>query len=99
MTEFTSERIKKYREYLQSINPDHSSHTVVASLVLDEIEKLQQRVQELEQERRWISVEERLPKYKDLVITLVNSRIYDGFVPGAGYWMYRPMLPKKKEEE
>ena len=35
---------------------------------LDEIEKLQQRVQKLEQERQWIPVSERLPE---------DTRIYD----------------------
>lgn len=55
MTEFTSERIKKYREFLRSTNPEHSSHTVVASLALDEIERLQKEIELLQTNRKLLN--------------------------------------------
>lgn len=86
MTEFTKERIKKYREFLQSTNPEHSSHTVVASLALDEIERLQNLVSAYENDLVLLDVNEKLKKAQahiaeleeknDLVLSQRN-RAYD----------------------
>ena len=81
---------------------------------LDEIARLQSRVQELEAEQRWIPVRERLPE---------DSRIYDVAIAGYQYswtgscvfgkwigesgkailgvthWKYRPQPPKEGANE
>jgi len=45
---FTPEKIKKFREYAKTTNPEYELAIV---LVLDELECLQTRVQELEEDR------------------------------------------------
>jgi hypothetical protein len=62
MTEFTKEFTK---EYIRSVRMCSYLIEPPASEVIEhlcgEIERLQQRIAELEQERRWIPVSERLP--------------------------------------
>lgn len=56
MTEFTSEWISKQRKYVVD---NGCLNDQLCIELLDEIERLQARVQELEQERRWIPVSEK----------------------------------------
>jgi hypothetical protein len=58
MTEFTKEFIRSVRMCSYLIEPPASE---VIEHLCGEIERLQQRIAELEQERRWIPVSERLP--------------------------------------
>ena len=59
MTEFTKEYIQSVRMCSYLIEPPASE--VVGNLC-DHIEHLQKRIEELEQERRWVPVSERLPE-------------------------------------
>jgi hypothetical protein len=61
MTYFTQEKIEKLRNAYACL--EHQTHEVSRLLkALDEIERQRERIAELEQERRWISVSERLPE-------------------------------------
>ena len=62
MMEFTKDNIAAWRIWGEP--PRYVEES------LDEIERLQARVQELEQERRWISVEERLPEMYEIVLVV-----------------------------
>ena len=114
MKTFTPEWIREYRAILEGRENKYDWNNIVALECLDEIERLQARVQELEQERRWIPVSERLPE---------DSRIYDVAIAdynyswtgtcvfgkwigesgkailGVTHWKYRPQLPKESEGE
>ena len=60
-----------------------------------EIESLQEKVKQLEAERQWVSVEDRLPKHHELVIIResgrvriqVASRENPGFADGWAFWV------------
>jgi hypothetical protein len=109
MTEFTSEFISICREEAKVLEDDGYK---AFTLALDHIEKQAKRIEELEQERRWIPVGERLPE---------DSRIYDVAIAdyeyswtgtcvfgkwigesgkailGVTHWKYRPQPPKEEE--
>lgn len=72
MTKFASEFIAEQKKIFDNPELDISIWVAEACgnyyLALDYIEHLQARVQELEQERRWIPVSERLPELFQPVI-------------------------------
>jgi hypothetical protein len=100
---------KELKEFVDATRPTGICE-ICTSNVISRYEPLQARVQELEQERRWIPVSERLPE---------DSRIYDVAIAGYEYswtgtcvfgkwigesgkailgvthWKYRPQPPKE----
>ena len=73
MNEFTKERIEETRKYFKKHKTSIASNQLTLEM-LDEIQRLQSRVQELEAERRWISVSER-PKQHGWHFVLYNDKI------------------------
>lgn len=72
MMEFTKDNISAWRIWGEP--PGYVEES------LDEIERLQARVQELEQEQRWIPVSERLPEEgQPVLIDFGNNEITVGF--------------------
>jgi len=74
MTEFTPEWIEKARKTGRVSKPKLAENLCKA---LDEITRLQSRVQELEAEQRWIPVSERLPvedDYYSVAFRLPNNQ-------------------------
>lgn len=74
MTEFTPEWIAKVRLSSHLIEPPAAE---VIGELLDEIQRLQSRVQELEAGQRWIPVSERLPEedgYYYVAFTLSGAK-------------------------
>ena len=69
MIRFTSVRIKNIR---WSIENNQTSKELMTEMI-DEIERLQSLVQELEQEQRWIPVSERLPEINKTVLVVCGS--------------------------
>jgi len=61
------------------------------------IHSLEQRIEELEQERRWIPVSERLPKHDEMVLGFKNGKVTTGFFLGASHWQPLPQPPKDGE--
>jgi len=83
MTEFTKEYIHKVRVSSYLIEPPAG---IVVGECLDEIERLQVRVTELEAERRWIPVSERLPAVCEMVSWTHKSwlRTKEGYLTEIG---------------
>lgn len=66
MTEFTKEFIDEARKSITEPGIERYICIPVQLEMLDEIERFQSRIAELEAERRWIPVSERLPEvYRD----------------------------------
>jgi len=94
MTEFTKYFIDGRRLYLSAYKLfPLGDPVVITDLVkgcieaLDEIEHLQQRIAELEQERRWIPVSERLPEEgQPVLIDFGNNEI----TVGIWFWENEP---------
>jgi len=75
----------------------------------EELEELKQRIAELEEERRWIPVSERLPEEGHKVLVLLtdgaisidliygNDFLYENWVGDITHWMPLPDAPKVKE--
>ncbi len=82
-------RLKEENHALDQVNRDIQTAAAHLDEILEELNVLHERT-------RWIPVSEKLPGYNDRVITLIKDEIYDGFMPGAEYWMYRPELPEEK---
>lgn len=87
MTEFTKEDIEYYRKQYALWTSRRQTTPEELHLIgrlrdaLDEIERLQQRIAELEQERRWISIEEaNLEVWKKYIVLLKNKegKTYSG---------------------
>ena len=74
MTEFTKEFIESERVYLKERLDFYDWTNRTHLQALDEIERLQSRIAELEAERRWISVSER-PKQHGWHFVLYNDKI------------------------
>lgn len=70
MTEFTKEYIRSVRMCSYLIEPPVPE---VIEHLCDEIERLQQRIEEIEQERRWIPVSERLPEKNGFYYLHIHS--------------------------
>ena len=69
MTDFTKEFIAEARESITEPGVERYICIPVQLEMLDEIERLQSRIAELEAERRWIPVSERLPECeKDVLV-------------------------------
>ena len=67
--------------------------------VTKKLEKAQARVQELEQERRWIPVSERLPE-KDEIILVYNKKFGISLTKNwlyTDYWISLPQPPQEEE--
>ena len=108
MTDFMKEYIQSVRMCSYLIEPPASE--VVGNLC-DHIEHLQKRIEELEQERRWIPVSEQPKKTGYYIISWENyihdSKLnsdYGFFKVGEGwnvssikYW--QPLPPPPQEEE
>jgi hypothetical protein len=76
MTEFAKDEIKKLKNSAVFLGEPACEIFLSA---LDEIECLQARVQELEQDRRWIPVSERLPEVNDDYLVFTISEFDDGY--------------------
>jgi hypothetical protein len=74
---FTSEWIAAHRGHLWS--------SQLSNAALDHIEQLQARVQELEQEWRWIPVSERLPEDNDDYLVVTIDKFGDSYQDVAQY--------------
>ena len=70
MSEFTPERIEKVRLSSHLIEPPAAE---VIGELLDEIQRLQSRVQELEAEQRWIPISENLPDDSNRVLIRMSN--------------------------
>ena len=88
MNEFTPEWINKCRRIIGYIDKNYIKLDAykISFLCLDEIERVQSRVQELEAEQRWIPVSERLPECGEIVNWSHKSwtRIKEGYMTGSG---------------
>jgi len=84
---FTKENIETHRLLIKENEGLYVWSCDLANEALDEIERLQARVQELEQERRWIPVSERLPEEgQPALIDLGNNEI----TVGIWFWENEP---------
>jgi len=73
---------------MSELNETELQH--IAYMQTLEIQKLQARIAELEAERRWIPVSERLPdpNYEDLVFVRTVDDLDDPRIYGVGYGSY-----------
>ena len=105
MNEFTPEWIAKIRLSSHLIEPPAAE---VIGELLDEIQRLQSRIAELEAEQRWIPVSERLPEGNERIfvyvppITYPQIATYDHlnkcFTRGnVTHWRPLPQPPKDGE--
>ena len=109
MTDFMKEYIQSVRMCSYLIEPPASE--VVGNLC-DHIEHLQKRIEELEQERRWVPVSERLPeksgfyflhicgsdgkKWERVGLFFVDGQ-FDIINDKVTHWQYLPQPPNDGE--
>ena len=80
MTEFTKEDIEYYRKQYALWTSRRQTTPEELHLIgrlrdaLDHIEHLYQRIEELEKERRWIPVSERLPDFLTPTLTVYRTK-------------------------
>ena len=116
MTEFTSEVIAFWRNTLKVVAGVRGGMMEIEKFALealDHIEHLQKRIEELEQERRWTSVDERLPNSSERVLirmsnyyTVIASYFRNqkcwkndagATVHNVTHWQPLPQPPKEEE--
>jgi len=104
-----NERLQKYKEKLIS---DATQNEFVLLAYHDSLKEMKARVQELEQERRWIPVSERLPEdtriydvaIADYEYSWTGSCVFGKWIGESGkailgvtHWKYRTQPPQEVE--
>ena len=113
MTEFTEEFIATARKLLTENPWKHSIIIPVQLEMLDHIERQAKRIAELEAERRWIPVGERLPEdtmiydvaIADYEYSWTGSCVFGKWIGESGkailgvtHWKYRHQPPEREGE-
>lgn len=87
MTDFTKEFIAEARESITEPGVERYICIPVQLEMLDEIERLQFRIAELEAAQRWIPVNERMPKDCERVLVYADNSPQN--YPRRAFYIYR----------